>query len=52
MVNKSQFRDDYIKRLTTKSGRTIEEASRWDQYHALASLIRQYATEDWIETNN
>lgn len=52
MIDKSQFKADYIKKLTSKSGRTIEEASRWDQYHALASLIREYATEDWINTNN
>lgn len=52
MITKKQFREDYLKKLTAKSGRTIEEASRWDQYHALASLVREYATDDWIDTNN
>jgi len=52
MITKNQFREDYLKKLTAKSGRTIEEASRWDQYHALASLVREYATDDWIDTNN
>lgn len=52
MITKNQFKEDYLKRLTAKSGRTIEEASRWDQYHALSSLVREYATTDWIETNN
>lgn len=52
MITKDRFKEDYMKRLTAKSGRTIEEASRWDQYHALSSLLREYMTEDWIETNN
>ncbi|MBI9011672.1 MAG: glycogen/starch/alpha-glucan phosphorylase [Clostridiales bacterium] len=52
MITKKQFKEDYLKKLTAKSGRTIEEASRWDQYHALASLVREYATDDWIDTNN
>ncbi len=49
---KEQFKADYIKRLGVKSGRTIEEASRWDKYHALSSLVREYLTTDWIETND
>ncbi|MCH4890244.1 glycogen/starch/alpha-glucan phosphorylase [Acidaminobacter sp. JC074] len=52
MVTKAQFKKDYLKKLTVKSGRTIEEASRWDQYHALASMVREYASMDWVDTNN
>lgn len=52
MISKAGFKEDYLRKLATKSGRAIEEASRWDQYHALASLVREYATEDWIDTNN
>jgi len=52
MVTKAQFKKDYLKKLTVKSGRTIEEASRWDQYHALASMVREYASSDWVDTNN
>ena len=52
MVTKKQFKEEYLQRLNAKSGRTIEEASRWDQYHALSSLVREYATRDWIDTNN
>lgn len=48
---KEQFREDYLKKLKSKSGRHIEEASRWNQYHALASLVREYATRDWITTH-
>lgn len=51
MKSKAAFKEDYIDKLTNKSGRTIEEASRWDKYHALASLIREYATKDWVRTN-
>jgi starch phosphorylase len=49
---KERFKQDYLNKLSAKSGRNIEEASRWDQYHALASLVREYATKDWIETND
>lgn len=48
---KDQFKNDYVKKLKIKSGRTIEEASRWDKYHALSSLVREYMTSDWIDTN-
>ncbi|MBN2796741.1 MAG: glycogen/starch/alpha-glucan phosphorylase [Clostridia bacterium] len=51
MKSKAAFKEDYINKLTNKSGRTIEEASRWDKYHALASLVREYATKHWVETN-
>lgn len=47
---KEQFKNDYIQKVSVKSGRTIEEASKWDRYHALSSLIREYMTKDWIDT--
>jgi starch phosphorylase len=49
---KERFKEDYVNKLIGKTGRTIEEASRWDQYHALASLVREYASKDWAETND
>ena len=51
MSIKSRFKEDYLNKLISKSGRTVEESSRWDRYHALASLIREYATKDWVDTN-
>ena len=51
MITVEQFREDYLKKLATKSGKPIEETSNWDKYHALASLTREYLTEEWIETN-
>lgn len=52
MYRREAFKEEYIRKLAIKSGRNIEEASRWDQYHALASLVREYATKDWIDTNS
>jgi len=52
MNRREQFKNDYLSKLQTKSGRKLEDASTWDKYHALASLIREYATADWIETND
>lgn len=52
MYRREAFKEEYVRKLAIKSGRNIEEASRWDQYHALASLVREYATKDWIDTND
>jgi len=51
MNRKEQFKSDYLNKLVSKSGRRLEEASAWDKYHAMASLVREYATKDWVETN-
>ncbi|MBN2898749.1 MAG: glycogen/starch/alpha-glucan phosphorylase [Clostridia bacterium] len=51
MITVEKFREDYLKKLATKSGKPIEETSNWDKYHALASLTREYLTNEWIETN-
>jgi len=47
----ASFKEMYIKKLSSKSAKPIEETSTWDKYHALASLTREYMTEKWIETN-
>lgn len=51
MLSVEEFREAYLKKLATKSGKPIEETSNWDKYHALSSLAREYLTEQWIETN-
>lgn len=51
MLTVEKFREDYLKKLATKSGKPIEETSNWDKYHALSSLTREYITKEWIETN-
>jgi starch phosphorylase len=49
---KDQFKSNYIKNLKLKSARTIDETSRWDKYHTLAYIVREYLTFDWINAND
>ncbi|BEP28308.1 glycogen/starch/alpha-glucan phosphorylase [Helicovermis profundi] len=51
-ILKDTFKIDYVKKLTNKSGEDIEKTSNWDQYNALASLVREYLTSDWVNTND
>ncbi len=51
MISVEQFKEAYLKKLAIKSGKSIDETSNWDKYHALSSLTREYLTEEWIKTN-
>lgn len=51
MISVEQFKEDYLKNLAIKSGKSVEETSNWDKYHALSSLTREYLTDEWITTN-
>ncbi len=42
---------DFIKKLESERANRIEEASAWDKYYALASLIRDYIYENWVKSN-
>ncbi|WP_432667263.1 glycogen/starch/alpha-glucan phosphorylase [Wukongibacter baidiensis] len=50
-LTKEKFKTDFIKKLESERANRIEEASDWDKYYALASLIRDYIYENWVETN-
>ncbi|MGL6066681.1 MAG: glycogen/starch/alpha-glucan phosphorylase [Cetobacterium sp.] len=51
-LNKNQFKEDYIKRLTLTFAQTPNEASLEHKYLALGKLIRDYISEMWADTNN
>ena len=51
MMTKNQFKEDYIKKLSNKSAKSLDSTSDLDKYNALSSLIREYMTKKWIETN-
>lgn len=51
-LTKTQFKDDYIKRLTLTFAQTPAEASLEHKYLALGKLVRDYISESWAETNN
>ncbi|WIF96111.1 glycogen/starch/alpha-glucan phosphorylase [Caminicella sporogenes] len=51
MITKNIFKNDFIKKLKTERGTTIDEATDLDIYYALGSLVRDYIAEDWVNTN-
>lgn len=50
-ISKDRFKEDYLKKLTTMHAKSFELATNSDRYSALGSLIRDYATADWVKTN-
>jgi len=50
-ISKEKFKDDYLKKLMTMHAKNFQEATNNDRYSALGSLIRDYAAEEWVKTN-
>ncbi len=50
-INKDKFKEDYLRKLMTMHAKSFEEASNNDRYSALGSLVRDYAAESWVRTN-
>lgn len=50
--NKEEFKKAFLGKLETMQGETLEEASEMDKYFALANLVRDYITKNWVYTNN
>ena len=50
-VSKDRFKEDYLKKLMTMHAKTFEQASTSERYSALGSLVRDYAAQDWVRTN-
>lgn len=51
IISKEKFKADYLKKMATMHAKSFEEASLTDKYFTLGSLIRDYAAENWIKTN-
>ncbi len=49
-ITKEQFKTDYLRRLAAKSAKPLEETSKWDRYHALGSLCKDYLAQKWINS--
>lgn len=52
ILNKEKFISDYKRKLLNTFAEEIETASRLHKYFALGGLVRDYVTEDWVNTNN
>lgn len=50
--NKENFKHAFLEKLRTLYGETLEESSPIDRYTALGSMIRDYITWNWVQTNN
>lgn len=49
-TNKEQLQADFIDRLQKLHGKTLEASSDWEKYSALAGIIRDAVSKDWIAT--
>lgn len=51
-IDKNRFKNDYLKKLQTTHAKSFEDASPADRYSALGSLVRDYASGNWVNTND
>jgi starch phosphorylase len=50
MKDKAEFKTFFINRLMTLCGKDLEEASAYDKYAAVASLVRDAIGQRWVNT--
>lgn len=50
MKNTAEFKTFFINRLMTLCGKDLEEASAYDKYAAVASLVRDMIGQRWVDT--
>jgi glycogen phosphorylase len=46
-----QFKQEFINRVERMSGKCFSESSERDQYQALGNMVREFASQNWISTN-
>ncbi|WP_446898092.1 glycogen/starch/alpha-glucan phosphorylase [Clostridium sp. LBM24168] len=51
-IDKKTFKRDYREKFMEIHGKELEEGTDYNKYEALGSLVRDYVTKMWIETNN
>ncbi|PLR79414.1 glycogen phosphorylase [Bacillus sp. V3-13] len=49
--NKEEFKALFLQRLELTYGKSFNDSTKWDQFHTLGSMIREYISLDWIQTN-
>jgi glycogen phosphorylase len=49
--NKDEFKKAFLKRLETLCGKRFEESTLRDQYNTLGNMVREYISQNWIQTN-
>jgi starch phosphorylase len=48
---KERFKTAFIYKMQTMQGVSVEESSIYDQYIALASVVRDTISQNWVQTN-
>jgi len=51
-LNKEKFKSDYKRKLMNNFAENIEDSSKLHKYFALGGLVRDYVTENWVDTNS
>jgi glycogen phosphorylase len=51
-LNKEYFIKEYKKKFLELTGKNLEDGTKEQKYKVLGSLIREYATSDWLNTEN
>lgn len=51
-VNKTAFKKEFKRKISTMFGKTFEESSTEDRYQALASMVREEISDRWVGTNH
>lgn len=51
ILNKEKFKSDFKRKLTNTFAEDIGDASNLHKYLALGGLVRDYVTENWVNTN-
>ena len=50
-IDKNSFKRDYENKFVQLHGKELKEGTNQQKYEALGSLVRDYVTNMWIETN-
>ncbi|MDO9535300.1 MAG: glycogen/starch/alpha-glucan phosphorylase [Bacillota bacterium] len=50
-TDKTTFKKSFLEKLELMHGKNIEDASGTDMYLTLGTMIREYVTRNWINTN-
>ena len=50
--NPINFKKDFVKRISTKFGKSLTEASLSDYYATLAAMLKDYINPHWATSNN
>ncbi|MFA5527454.1 MAG: glycogen/starch/alpha-glucan phosphorylase [Peptostreptococcales bacterium] len=51
-VDKQSFKQEYLEKFIKIEGKSLEESTEWDQYHALVVLIKEKISPRWAKTND